>query len=133
MGYDETLRDFRDCLKEGEMEVLDEVRSVAIDHVDAAVKRPWEAYNKASLLRGFPALREVVLVLREKGTKPCLGNGHELEESREQPEDLLRIWVQFRQSIVMEEKVLEDVCKAMGTEYTKWTLPTVRFKARSNL
>jgi hypothetical protein len=131
MGYDETLRDFRDLLKEGEKEVLNKIQSIAIDHVDAAVKRPWEAYNKASLLRRFPALESLVLVLRDKGTKPGLDDGEELQEPRESPEGLLEIWIQFRQSFLMEEKVLEDVCRAMGTEYITWTLPTVRIRSRT--
>lgn len=117
MGYDETLRDLRDFLCEDEKGVLDQVQSIAIDHVDAVVKRPWESYNKASMLRGFPALKEVLLVLG--GDVGERGVGSVVKE--------------FRQSVVAEESVLEDVCRAMGREYVKWTLPNVSIRRRREL
>ncbi|KAK4134733.1 hypothetical protein BT67DRAFT_434152 [Trichocladium antarcticum] len=38
-------------------------RRVALDYVPAAVRRPWEVYEKMSLLRGCGALDEAVLVI----------------------------------------------------------------------
>jgi hypothetical protein len=130
MGYDDTLRDFKNLVKDEEG-ILDEVRRMAIEHVDVEVKRPWESYNKASLLREFRKLEEVVLVLLEGSSSE---NGLDEEvvfvEPKEELEVLLRMWVDFRQSFMMEERLLENVCKEMGTEYEPWTLPSVRIKSK---
>jgi hypothetical protein len=132
MGYDETLRDFRGFLKEDEKEVLDQVQIIAIDHVDPAVKRPWESYNKAALMRGFPELKELLLILRDEEVTPALERGEEFGEPKERPEELLRIWIEFRQSIEVEEKLLEDICK-VEDEYVKWTLPTIGIRSRTKI
>lgn len=110
---------------------LDEVRRVAIEHVDLAVKRPWESYNKASLLRSFANLEEVVLVqLRSDGKD--LGWDEEVEfvQAKDDPEKLLRIWVDFRQAFTMEEKMLEKVCLEMGRGYDAFYLPSLRLKTK---
>ena len=123
MGYDETLRDFHSFLLEPN--ILHEMKTVAVDHVDHEVKRPWESYNKAALLRSFSNLHQVVLVL-------CNGRSHsvgqvetEFVEPEEDRDTILGIWTDFRDSFVREQKMLEDVCKAEGTEYVHWTLPKV--------
>lgn len=139
MGYDETLRDFRDLVHDPE-KLLDQVRCVAIDHVNVDVKRPWESYNKAALLRGFKNLDQVLLILNQDGS----GAGDEGEgegnfEGREvdflepkvEPEGLLRIWYCFRQGFMMEEKVLEEVSRESGMVYTPFTLPTVRLRCKT--
>lgn len=131
MGYDETLRDFRGFIKEDEKEVLDQVQIIAIDHVDPAVKRPWESYNKAALMRGFPELKELLLILRDEEVMPALEKGEEFGEPKERPEELLNIWIEFRQSIEAEEKLLEDICKVEEKEYMKWTLPTIGIRSRT--
>jgi len=128
MGYDETLRDFRAFLKEDEKETLDKVQSIAIDHVDVEVKRPWESYNKMALLRGFPNLKEVLLILRDGDGRSGLEG---FKEPKLNPEELLRMWVDFRQSFAMEEKVLEDVSRVLGEEYVKWSLPVVRIRSKT--
>ena len=132
MGYDETLRGFRSFLAQGEIVMLDELRKIAIDHVDVEIKRPWESYNKASLLRGFPMLQQVVLVMCS-GRRPSVGLDDEFEfvEPKDDPEFLLRIWVDFRQCFVKEERMLEEVCKAVGKEYVQVSLPTVRLKSKA--
>jgi len=129
MGYDETLRDFRDLVSD-EKGLLDGVRSIAIDHVNIEVKRPWESYNKASLLRGFKNLDEVILVLGDTEDRGRMGEEIEFLDAKEDPERLLRIWYFFRQSFIIEEKVLEDVCKEMEREYEKYNLPIVRIREK---
>jgi len=129
MGYDETLRDFRDLVLD-EKGLLDAVRSVAIDHVNIDVKRPWESYNKASLLRGFKKLEEVVLVLGNTEDRGKRGEEIEFLDAKEDPERLLRIWYFFRLSFGIEEKVLEDVCREMGMEFESYNLPIVRIKEK---
>lgn len=130
MGYDETLRDFRSFLNEDERDILGSVQTIAIDHVDPAVKRPWESYNKAAFMRCFPALQEVLLILRDGATSPVLELGEEFGEPKEKPEHLLKIWVDFRQSLAVEEKSLEGICRVEGKEYVRWTLPTVGIRSR---
>jgi AcrR family transcriptional regulator len=130
MGYDDTLRDFRSFIIEGERACMDEVTSVAIDHVDVEAKRPWEAYNKAAFLRSFPKLEEVILVLCEGRREAALEEDLELVEPRRPSEQLMDIWDEFWQGLNMEEKLLEDACRAMGKKYTKWRLPTFQIKTR---
>ncbi|CAG8954667.1 hypothetical protein HYFRA_00004589 [Hymenoscyphus fraxineus] len=132
MGYDETLRDFRSLVKDEEG-LLNELRKVAIEHVDLTIKRPWESYNKASVLRSFSKLEEVILVQVEgqnEATK--LGWDEEVGfvQARGDPEKLLRIWVDFRQAFIMEEKLLEKVCQDMGREYKAFFLPALRLERK---
>jgi len=123
MGYDDTLRDFRQLLSNDS--VLDEVETVAIDHVDVEVKRPWEAYNKVALLRSLPKLNQVVLLIG-CGNSEGFGEREHFVEPKQDPEHSLRIWAAFRQSIAMEEKSLEDICRSMETEYVRWQSPPIR-------
>jgi len=133
MGYDETLRDFKTIVKD-EHGLLDEVRRLAIEHVDAAVKRPWESYNKASLLREFQNLQEIVLVLltaednEDENVVP--DEKVVFVEPKGEMQVVLRMWIDFRQSVVMEEKLLESVCREMGKEYEAWSLPSVRIRSK---
>jgi hypothetical protein len=64
MGYDETLRDFRNYL--AKPEECDEVRRVALEIVDERIKRPWESYDKCTLIKSLPNLETVYLVLQPK-------------------------------------------------------------------
>jgi len=121
MGYDDALRDFRLLLHDDK--VLEEVKAVAIDNVDGAIKRPWETYNKLVLLRSLPNLKQVVLVLGD-------GTGDRLVEPKQNPEDLLRIWAAFRQSVVMEEKELENIFRGNELDYVKWQLPPIRIRCK---
>jgi hypothetical protein len=128
MGYDDTLRDFTRLVVDNEG-ALNEVRKVAIEHVDLNVKRPWESYNKSSLIRSFRKLEEVFLVLLDNEGEH-IGYDEEVEflTPKVHPEKLLRMWVDFRQAFVMEEKILEDVCAESGREYKPFTLPAVRLR-----
>ncbi|KAA8570673.1 hypothetical protein EYC84_000071 [Monilinia fructicola] len=59
-------------------ELLDDVKAIAIDHVDVEVKRPWESYNKATLIRSFPKLDLVKLIIREEKME-CGGLNEDFE------------------------------------------------------
>lgn len=112
--------------------ILNEIRHVAIEYVDPGIKRPWEPYNKASLLRRFPKLQEITLALcNSKGQETVeLDEEVEFVPPKEDPDELLRIWVRFRQSFVMEEKMLENVSRELGKEYKRFTLPRVQIKSK---
>jgi hypothetical protein len=125
MGYDDSLRDFRSFLTAPE--ILDEIRWLAIDSVEIEAKRPWESYNKAALIRGFPQLEKVILVMRNQVRPRVKWNDiFEFVEPSADPESILRIWVDFKQSFVREEKILEEVCSSVGKPYVQFSLPTVR-------
>ncbi|KAL3419739.1 hypothetical protein PVAG01_08237 [Phlyctema vagabunda] len=131
MGYDETLRDFRNYLAQPEL--LDQVGCLALDHVDVEVKRPWESYNKAALIREFPRLEEMLLVLCEPGQSKVADIKADVvfTEPREDPEELLMMWADFRQAFIQEQKLLEEVCREVGKECVQYVLPTVRIRAKA--
>jgi len=131
MGYDDALRDFRSFIPAEENLWLDQLRKIAVDYIDVEVKRPWEAYNRAVLMRSFPHLEEVVMVLRgETDSALGLGPNEEFVEPRISPEELLLKWIEFRRSFVQEEKVLEHVASITGQEYVMWKLPTVKMREK---
>ncbi|PMD36136.1 hypothetical protein L207DRAFT_515861 [Hyaloscypha variabilis F] len=130
MGYDSTLRDFRRLVIDPTSR-LDEVRSVAVDHVRGDIKRPWEAYNKAFFIRSFPKLEEVIIVLNDEEDDEINVNEEvEFVELKGDPERLLKVWYYFRQSFLEEEKLLEEVCKESGREYVAFSLPMLRIKRK---
>ncbi len=134
MGYDDTLRDFRDLIVD-KAKLLDELRHVAIDHVNIEIKRPWESYNKATFLRRFNNLEEVTLVLENKSLPTSNSTNKPIEialqEPQGDPERQLKIWYYFRQTFLVEERLLEDACKDGGREYNAYSLPTVRIKSKA--
>lgn len=129
MGYDETLRDFKSLVLDP-THLLDQVRRIAIDHVDVEVKRPWESYNKVSLIRGFKNLDEVVLVLCQKGGGREEGWRKQtvFVDPSEGVEEVLRFWFDFRQTFLLEERRLEEVCIEVGREYERFSLPTIKIR-----
>ncbi|RKF64528.1 hypothetical protein OnM2_018042 [Erysiphe neolycopersici] len=156
MGYDEDFRLFKSFIVEEMVEEaiqaesggiahanrIEQLRSVAIDYVDAQIKRPWEAYNKASFIRGFPQLDEIILVIADKDegsleeTQP-ISSSHYSHRPKSitrwrnphlPPETILNMWWDFRQSFVTEENVLREVCEETGKIYEIFSLPTVRIK-----
>lgn len=128
MGYDETLRDFRTLVSDPSS-LLSDVRRIALDHVRGDIKRPWESYNKASFIRSFPNLEEIIIVLSDEEE---IGVGEEIDfvMPRCDPERLLRMWYYFRESFLQEERVLEEVCRESGREYRKFVLPAIRIRGK---
>ncbi|CAD6504672.1 BgTH12-00178 [Blumeria graminis f. sp. triticale] len=158
MGYDENFRILRDLIVEDRQiettghlseapnpaSCFDQLRCVAIDHVDPRIKRPWEGYNKASFLRSFPRLEELILVLSSEeeneappspispiNTKaPDYDITTAFRDPRLPPEAILQIWWDFRQLFAMEEHMLEQVCNDLGKKYEGFSLPTVRVRGK---
>lgn len=130
MGYDSSLRDFRSLVSDPSS-LLDQVRCVAVDHVRGDIKRPWEAYNKASFIRSFPNLEEIIIILGDEESDE-IGVNEEIEfvEPKGDPERLLMVWYYFRQSFLQEERVLEEVCRESGAEYEGFCLPVVRIRRK---
>ncbi|KAK8042623.1 hypothetical protein PG994_013106 [Apiospora phragmitis] len=58
MGYDDSCRDFAELVTD-----IPEVQNLALDHVNPAIRRPWETYNKYVLMQSFTHVTEVYLVL----------------------------------------------------------------------
>ncbi|KAK8079929.1 hypothetical protein PG997_007747 [Apiospora hydei] len=58
MGYDDACRDFAELVTD-----ITEVQNLALDHVNPAIRRPWETYNKYVLMQSFTHVTEVYLVL----------------------------------------------------------------------
>ncbi|KAE8451668.1 hypothetical protein EG329_003125 [Mollisiaceae sp. DMI_Dod_QoI] len=134
MGYDDTIRDFKNIVADPSC-LLDQVQRIALDVVALEVKRPWEGYNKASLLRSFWNLQEVILVLgcngsEEQDAETTRREIVEFKEPRDDPERLLKVWYYFRQSFIAEERILEEVCQASGQPYTTFSLPTVKIRSK---
>lgn len=139
MGYDETLRDFRAFM--ARPADLDVVRRVALDSVESRIKRPWESYDKAVLIKSFPRLEQVLLVLERRRVawlsnipRP-LGPVREVpaEESKEtdiefeevEGAEALRVKEDFRMAFEREEEVLMGINMQMGKEYEVCKLPPV--------
>jgi hypothetical protein len=130
MGYDEVMRDLRSFVHDPE-NTLDNIRYIALDYVTPDVKRPWEAYNKASFIRSFKALHEVYLLLESDEYTDMKPSGEvKLVEPTGSPERLMKLWYYFRQSFLFEEKILEDVCYQSGRNYERYFLPTLRIKEK---
>lgn len=133
MGYDETLRDFK-TLVEDDGGTLNQTRRVAIELIDPKFKRPWEPYNKASLLRRFPKLQEVVLVVAYKPKDRIVEVYEDMEfvpPPRVDLEMLLILLADFRHNFDLEERVLENVCRELGREYQSFTLPPTVIKSKA--
>jgi len=131
-------------------EELDAVKWLGLDHVDVEVKRPWESYDKAVLIRSFSHLAEIFLVMHSDDSR----EGHESHwpvsidlmddlvwtakprremmtgeffvPCKDRPEELFRIWADFRRNFMSEQKMLEDVERDLGKEVRRVDLPTVR-------
>ncbi|KAI0011264.1 hypothetical protein F4779DRAFT_235817 [Xylariaceae sp. FL0662B] len=60
MGYDDAARSFGELVTG-----IDDIVNLAIDYVKPAIRRPWETYNKYTLMHSFPHVKEVYLVLSD--------------------------------------------------------------------
>lgn len=135
MGYDETLRDFRTFL--ANPSDLNIVRRVALDSVDTKIKRPWESYDKAVLIKSFPKLEEVKLVLKRERVawlsnipRP-MGPVREENNARiefveyEDQMEAEHVKTDFKMAFQREEEALRYICAQQGMEYELCTLPPV--------
>lgn len=134
MGYDETLRDFKEFMREPRD--LDAVRRLGLDFVEGDVKRPWEAYDKAVLIKSFPHLEKIYLVL---GLKRRLrerdGGAHNVMPTvfvppKEDAREIFRVWTEFRDSFAREERLLSDMDFEHGRACVPYVLPPVEVVAR---
>ncbi|KAI1817463.1 hypothetical protein GGS20DRAFT_10160 [Poronia punctata] len=65
MGYDDASRSFTILVGDAES-----VANLAIDYVPPTIKRPWETYNKYILMKSFPRVHEVLLVIDDAASLP---------------------------------------------------------------
>jgi hypothetical protein len=132
MGYDETLRDFRSYLKWPEE--CDTVRWLGLDFVERNVKRPWETYDKAILIKSFPKLELLFVVFgsrEEKGlqARHC-GKEIMFVKPKVGKKEIGRVLTQFQTDLNRELMVVDQLSKDWGKEVKPWTLPDVRVVAR---
>lgn len=107
MGYDETLRNFKSYL--ARPSELDNLRQLALDHVDAEAKRPWEAYNKTVCIRDFLRLEVVTLVLSSEPANAWREEAQEIMtcdfefvDPMESSKLILQILVDFEETFAQE-------------------------------
>ena len=136
MGYDETLRDFRDFLKRPQE--LDEVRWLGLDYVEGEVKRPWESYDKAVLIKSFKNLEKIYLVLGVAGSGMSEDEqqGREANMERRERETVFvaparsveyisRAWTEFREAFGREDALMRDMAFQDNRKLEPFVLPPV--------
>jgi len=98
LGYADTARDFGTFVHD----TAQWVRRLAIDHVKAEVRRPWETYSKFCLMRNFPGLREAFLVIAdgEEGGKDT--GAIEFVDPRGNEEEILMLMENVRERFSWE-------------------------------
>lgn len=86
MGYDDTARDFTVHVHD----TAPHIRSLAIDHVRTDTIRPWEPYNKLTLIFSFPNVQETILVVGAGSNERRLARSGSIEsvESGESAESV---------------------------------------------
>ncbi|EHA47353.1 hypothetical protein MCOR07_007771 [Pyricularia oryzae] len=89
MGYDDTSRDFAECI----LDTAEHVKMLAVDHVLPDVKRPWETYNKLCLMLGLPNLKEAYMIISTESDDGESGAGMEIEiiDPKEDQEAILKV------------------------------------------
>ncbi len=82
----------------------DHVYSLAIDHIQPEVRRPWETYNKFCLMRNFPRLKEVLLVFSSGSEKDAEGQDGQIEfvDPRADQEDIMKLMEHVTESFSYE-------------------------------
>ncbi|KAK0620018.1 hypothetical protein B0T14DRAFT_407567, partial [Immersiella caudata] len=99
LGYADTARDFGTFVTD----TAQWVGSLAIDHVNPEIRRPWETYSKFCLMRNFPGLREVFLVVAGQEEEDGIGEGEiEFVDPRGEPEEIMRLMDRVRESFCCE-------------------------------
>lgn len=139
MGYDNTLRDFKSYL--ANPHDLDEISELALDYVESGDKRPWEAYDKSVLIRSFPNLKIVILVLgwkpghegHQNGRKEEVGFGNARDDlmnagmSLEMAEtSIQKFESEFKGAWDTEESIAREVAEVRGEIWTSWKMPEVK-------
>lgn len=133
MGYDDTLRDFATYM--AHPEDLGQVKRIALDSVDNGVKRPWEAYDKAVLIKSFPNLETLYLVLKRKEVwlsnlpRDFLGEKTKVREIKfvdyEDTAEAAKVGGEFEMQFNREEQMLQDIWRSEGMNYEIHRLPPV--------
>ena len=131
MGYDDTLRDFATYMKKAED--LACITRLALDSVDNAVKRPWEAYDKAVLIKSFPNLAALFLVRKRKEKflsnmpRDFLSEKMKAREIKfvpyEDEDEAARVGQEFEMQFNREETMLKDIWASEGMKYEAHQLP----------
>jgi 2EXR family len=133
MGYDETLRDFRSYLRWPEE--CDIVRWLGLDFVESDIKRPWETYDKAILIKSFPKLEMLFVVFESRKEKELQARQCEREIMFVKPKvgkkEIWRVLTQFRTDLNRELTVMDQLSRDWGNEVKSWTLPNVKVVART--
>lgn len=139
MGYDDTLRDFKSFLVNPQE--LDYISELALDYVETEEKRPWETYDKSVLIRSFPNLKIVTLVLgwkpghegHQNGRKEEVGFGNARDDlvtagvSLEMAErNIQRFENEFKGAWKAEEQMARQVAEMQGEMWTPWIIPEIK-------
>jgi hypothetical protein len=146
MGYDETLRDFKEFLSTpGE---LDMVRWLGLDFVEGEMKRPWEAYDKAVLIKSFPNLEKIYVVLglkrrlraRPRGFEDVVAvseKGLTLRERetvfvkpKEPAQEIIRVRTEFQNTFAREDSLSRENSFGQMADCLPYALPAVEVVAR---
>ena len=101
MGYGDTARDFAQYV----VDTVDHVHSLAIDHVQPEVRRPWETYNKFCLMRNFPLLKDAFLIFASASDDEgaCEGDGQiEFVDPRADQEHIMKLMEDVTESFSYE-------------------------------
>ena len=141
MGYDDSLRDFATYMTSPED--LACITRLALDSVDGAEKRPWEAYDKAVLIKSFPNLSILNLVLQRKQVwlsnlpRDFLGEKTKAREIKfvdyEDEEEAARVGAEFEMQFNREETMLRDIWASEGMQYEAHQLPPVKVVEKRKL
>ena len=132
MGYSDIERDFAQHV----LGVSSCVRNLAIDHVKAEVRRPWETYSKYSLMRNFPYLERTFLVLSSTDEGWEFGGRGQLElvDPKEDKGTIMRLMENVLQSFSYEIGLDMGPCNdGTGCEAGRFELPVALIPKRKSL
>lgn len=131
MGYDTASRDFTDLVTGAS-----HVRNLALDHVNPAVRRPWETYNKYVLMQSFTQVNEVYMILNSNPAPEAEGIQHgfvKLAEPIGDPTSISRLLADLKESFTYEAgATFEDAKSGFQTEHHHPTAPPLVLKSKIN-